>query len=294
MIIRPRPPGACGPGGVPWLAVEAFPDVAQVIHPERRLASRSEALRIFGQRCSVTLPCAVSPLIRAWEATNRCASSASAISSEKVTARRARLRHSAMLHTRALFPIAGRRAMIIRLPGWKPRYLVEVLEARGRAVSEVPSLESRCKSLSSSWSTSSMRRKSCWRSSLATSRIAFSACSTSRGAGRGQGRCPGSRRKPKKAPEQHVSRRSGVAPGMSRGGDRGVSASTEAWPPTCCNCPLWVSVGDGEHVDRLVLVVEGDHRRVDQSVALVVEVLGFEALLDHEAHRASGRRAGSR
>ncbi len=42
------------------------------------------------------------------------------------------------------------------------------------------------------------------------------------------------------------------------------------------------AVGDGQHVDRLALVVEREHRRVDRAVALAVEVLGAQALLDHE------------
>ena len=41
-------------------------------------------------------------------------------------------------------------------------------------------------------------------------------------------------------------------------------------------------VGDGDHVDRLVLVVEREHRFVDEPVALAVEVLALEPLLDDQ------------
>ncbi len=55
---------------------------------------------------------------------------------------------------------------------------------------------------------------------------------------------------------------------------------------------LGVAVGlealrDGQDVDRLALAVQAEHRRVDHGVALAVEVLGLEPLLDDErVHRA--------
>ena len=81
--------------------------------------SRWQASRIFGQRCSATLPRRrSSPLIRACEATNRCASSDSDISSENsATAWPASAAFSAMLATSADLPIDGRAAITIRLPG---------------------------------------------------------------------------------------------------------------------------------------------------------------------------------
>ena len=42
------------------------------------------------------------------------------------------------------------------------------------------------------------------------------------------------------------------------------------------------AVGDREHIDRLGLVVEREHRLVDRAVALAVEVLGAQSLFDHE------------
>ena len=82
-------------------------------------ASRWQASRIFGQRCSATLPRRKSsPLIRAWEATKRWASSDSDISSENsATAWPASTAFSAMLATSADLPIDGRAAITTRLPG---------------------------------------------------------------------------------------------------------------------------------------------------------------------------------
>ena len=42
------------------------------------------------------------------------------------------------------------------------------------------------------------------------------------------------------------------------------------------------AVGDRQHVDRLGLVVEREHRLVDRAVALAVEVLGAQPLFDHQ------------
>jgi hypothetical protein len=83
-------------------------------------SSSLQARTTFGQSFCVTWPLrSLSPEIRARQAMKRWASSTSDISSEKkatgwlcfiVT-------FSAMLATRALFPIAGLAATMIRLPG---------------------------------------------------------------------------------------------------------------------------------------------------------------------------------
>ena len=85
-----------------------------------------------------------------------------------------------MLVTRADFPIDGRAAMMMRLPGWKPPVSSSrSLKPDGVPVIAVPSTDSRCSLSSSSCRTSSIERKSFWRSSCATSSMARSACSTS-------------------------------------------------------------------------------------------------------------------
>ena len=46
-------------------------------------------------------------------------------------------------------------------------------------------------------------------------------------------------------------------------------------------------LGDRQDVDRLALAVQREHRLVDRAVAVAVEVLGLQALLDDEpVHRA--------
>ena len=42
------------------------------------------------------------------------------------------------------------------------------------------------------------------------------------------------------------------------------------------------AVDHRQHVDRLALVVEREHRLVDRAVTLAVEVVGAQALLDHQ------------
>ena len=87
---------------------------------------RWQAERIFGQRFSATRPLrSSSPRMRAWDATKRCASSDSDISSENsatglgllVGSPTPSTAFSAMLATSADFPIEGRAATMIRLPG---------------------------------------------------------------------------------------------------------------------------------------------------------------------------------
>ena len=78
----------------------------------------------------------------ACEATKRWASSASAISRQNSATGLpcSTAAFSAMLQTSALLPIAGRAAMMIRLPGWKPPVISSrSLKPEGVPVSEVPS-----------------------------------------------------------------------------------------------------------------------------------------------------------
>ena len=183
MMISPSPPSHWLCSRRAFARISSIPTSLESSTHSGAAARRWLALRIFGQRCSATRPLrSSSPLIRAWEATNRWASSASAISSENSATGLpcSTAAFSAMLHTSALLPIAGRAAMMIRFPGWKPPVISSrSLKPDGVPVSEVPSSDSRCSLSSSSCSTSSIARKSCWRSSRATSSIAFSACSTS-------------------------------------------------------------------------------------------------------------------
>ena len=125
-----------------------------------------------------------SPLIDAWLAMNRWASSASLISRLKSATGRGRSRSSAtfsaMFVTRADFPIDGRAAMMTRLPGWKPPVMVSRSEnPDGVPVRERPSADSSCHLAISTWRTSPTFWKSFWRSSWATSSMTRSARSTS-------------------------------------------------------------------------------------------------------------------
>ncbi len=50
-------------------------------------------------------------------------------------------------------------------------------------------------------------------------------------------------------------------------------------------------LADREHVDRLALAIEHEHRLVDETMAVAVEVVGLQALLDDEAvHRPVGEQ----
>ena len=83
-------------------------------------SSSLAARRTFGQSRWETLPLrSRSPAIRARQAMKRWASSTSDISSEKKATGSPCLTatFSAMFATQALFPIAGRAAITIRLPG---------------------------------------------------------------------------------------------------------------------------------------------------------------------------------
>src|ERR1700742_600199 len=124
-MIRPSPPRSCS-----WAwRRRAFARRSRMLRSEESSnqsgasASSLAARRTFGQSRWLTWPLrSLSPGIRARQAMKRWASSTSDISSEKKATGLSRLTatFSAMLATRALFPIAGRAATMIRLPGWKP------------------------------------------------------------------------------------------------------------------------------------------------------------------------------
>ena len=159
------------------------------------------------------------------------------------------------------------------------------LKPDGVPVSEVPSIDSRWSLSSSSCSTSSIALKSCWRSSRATSSIAFSACSTSsRGGAWCPARSPGSRRCSQQPPQQRVLAHDlRVAAGVPGGRhDAGQLVHGRRAADLLELAHLAQAVGHRQHVDRLALVVEREHRLVDRAVALAIEVLGAQALLDHE------------
>ena len=123
-----------------------------------------------------------SPRIDACEAMKRCASSDSDISSEnRATALLdSSAAFSAKFAISADFPIDGRAARMIRLPGWKPPVIVS-RSSKPDAVPVIalPSWERRSSFCISEDRRSPIGRKSLRLSSCATSRIARSAMSTS-------------------------------------------------------------------------------------------------------------------
>ena len=150
--------------------------------------SRWQASRIFGQRCSATLPAAqvlaLDPRLRGDEALGQLGLGHLQREQRHRRGRRATA-FSAMLATSADLPIDGRAAITIRLPGLKAAgLLVDVLEARRRAgqrrlgdrqpVQLVGLLVAGCRAI---------ERISFWRSSWATSSTERSARSTSSRAG---------------------------------------------------------------------------------------------------------------
>ena len=146
-------------------------------------ASLFDASMILPQRDAGTRPLRrSSPLIDACEAMKRCASSDSDISSENsATAFSApSAAFSAKLAISADFPIDGRAARMIRLPGWKPPVMLS-RSSKPAAVPVIalPSLESCSSFVISTSRTSLIARKSLRESSWATSRIVRSAMSTS-------------------------------------------------------------------------------------------------------------------
>ncbi len=73
-------------------------------------------------------------------------------------------------------------------------------------------------------------------------------------------------------------RRSGAAPPTA--GTAAASESISPRPPAASSLPRARRCSvDGDHVDRLGLVVEVEHRLEDQAVALAVEVLGAQAVV---------------
>ena len=208
------------------------------------LASRFDASMILPQREAGTLPLRrSSPLIEAWEATKRWASSDSDISSENsATAFFApSAAFSAKLAISALLPIDGRAARMIRLPGWKP----PVIPSRsskpdGVPVIALPSCDSRSSLSISAKRTSWIARKSLRESSCATSRIVRSAMSTS---SRGGASCEWTR-----AWISYDARRSRRSIAFSRtiraywrrwptAGTLAASRSIVARPPAASSCP---------------------------------------------------------
>ena len=146
-------------------------------------ASRLEASMILPQRDAGTRPLRrSSPLIDACEAMKRCASSDSDISSENSATAwsPSSAAFSQKLAISADFPIEGRAARMIRLPGWKPPvYVSRSAKPDGVPVTSLPSRESSSSLEISTSSTSLIARKSLRESSWATSRIVRSAMSTS-------------------------------------------------------------------------------------------------------------------
>ena len=96
----------------------------------------------------------LSPEIRARQAMKRWASSTSDISSEKKATALFALTatFSAMFATSALFPIAGRAATMIRLPGWKPPVIASMSrKPAGVPVISISPVESFSRRSTSSW-----------------------------------------------------------------------------------------------------------------------------------------------
>ena len=146
-------------------------------------SSSLQARTTFGQSRWETWPLrSLSPEIRARQAMKRWASSTSDISSEKKATGLLLLTatFSAMLATRALLPIAGRAATMIRLPGWKPPVIASMSrKPAGVPVISISPVESFSSRSTSSWRISESRRKSLACSLWATSKSSFSARSES-------------------------------------------------------------------------------------------------------------------
>jgi hypothetical protein len=142
-----------------------------------------QARTTFGQSRWETCPLrSLSPEIRARQAMNLCASSTSDISSEKKATGRSRLTatFSAMLATKADFPMAGLAATMIRFPGWKPPVIASMSrKPAGVPVISISPVESFSSRSTSSWRISESRRKSLACSLWATSKSSFSARSES-------------------------------------------------------------------------------------------------------------------
>jgi len=75
----------------------------------------------------------------------------------------------------------------------------------------------------------------------------------------------------------------GVGAGVAGGGDpAGELVDREAAAGALEHAVLGELVGDGERVDRLMALVQGEHRLVDEGVLVAVEVLGVEVFLERD------------
>ena len=187
-MISPSPPSRCCWVQAPRLGADLeHADVGGVVDVQRaRRRAAGEAWRIFGHLLLGTRPLrSSSPLMRAWEATKRCASSASDISRREQRDRARPL----LVQRGVLGDVRDQRALAHRRAGGDDDQvagleaagdLVEVLEARRRAGERRCPRARACGACRSRRArTSSIARKSFWRSSWATSSIARSARSTS-------------------------------------------------------------------------------------------------------------------
>src|SRR3954447_20473258 len=242
-----------------------------------------------------------SPLIAAWDAMKRCASSASDISRLNSATGRGRsllsATFSAMFVTSADLPMDGRAASTMRLPGWKPPVIASRSpKPDGVPVRLWPSAESFCHLPISACSTSPTCRKSFWRSSCATSRIVRSARSLR---ARGSASGPGGpaprlvlvavdagldvvRRGEESAQQRPLLHDPPVVAERAdrrRGGGQRVDLRLAArLIELAARAQL---LRDGEDVDRLARGEQGEHGLEDGPMALAVEVLRAQALLDH-------------
>ena len=290
-MIRPSPFSLC------WCSRRAFARSSRIPMSDESSTysgasdSRWQASRIFGQRFSATRPLrSSSPRMRACEATKRCASSASDISSENSAtglpwssaAFSAMLRDERRLAHRRT---GGEDDQVARLEAAGD--LVEVLEAGRRAG------ERRCARARADAACPSRR--------AAPRRPSGSPSGGRRGRPRG---CRARPTRPARAPAPRgsstfawiccvvVSRRrssallctmraysrtlpaAGAAPGERVDRRRSADLLQLARLPQL--------LGDGEHVDLAALLVQLEHRPVDRRVLLAVEVLRLEPLVDDE------------
>ena len=246
MMIRPSPPRSAGAGAAPSRGSRG----SRCRTSRRRTAARPQPLAGLEDLRPAVLgargPCAAPRrLIRACEATKRCASSASDISSENsATGLPCSIAaFSAMFVTSADLPIEGRAAMMIRLPGWKPPVISSrSLKPDGVPVSAVCSRERRWSLSSSSCSTSSIDAEVLLAVVVGDLEdVALGPLDQlARRAPRGSRRSPGSR-------WVVVSRRRSSAllwtmraysRTLPAAGTAPASASTVAGPPTCSSSPV--------------------------------------------------------
>ena len=203
-----------------------------------------------------------------------------------------------MFSASADFPIDGRAAMMIRLPGWKPDVsLSSSLKPVGMPVTSAPA-SYRCMIRSKlSFSRPSMWLKSlvtrCW----ARSKTICSARSTrSVGLARPLLPEPGDLRPgpDEAAQRRHLAHDPRVVRGVrGRRDERRELVDPRAAADLLELAALLERVDERDRVDRLALLVEREAGAVDGAVALAVEVLGGEDLGDR-ADRARARSASRR